>query len=507
MCDEYSLPRRKDRVRNEIIREKVGVASVEDKIREVRLCWFGRVMRKGSDALVRSRESIGNSLSTSLEVVVWSAYTLPSPDPARWEYTGYVVVVVSYLNFQGFDISIYPGPAEAAVCIPYLDFEKELDLLRVLAEHAIQEYNLKEENVYKYKFMFIETVNFIVAGHREFFMNVRVNNLTLRTPVEMFRIRAYRGIDGKNVVVLCQRKMFPPEAKQLEWGIFGPNLCAIAYGFGDGPGVRVCCGSKIDGTCQVKWCKRGIFGPNQCAMAHGFGGEPGVRVCCGPKIDRGVPGRLEIVPVWSVKIFMAVWVDKRAKWRERGILRPNRCAIAHRFGGGPGVRTCCGPKIDCIVPRRLKIIPAKQLEWGTFGPNLCAIAYGFGDWPGVRVCCGPKIDGACQGKRCKRGIFGPNRCAMAYGFRGGPGVRVCCGPKIDRDVPGRLGIVPVWSVKIFMAVWVDKRAKWCERGILRPNWCAIAHHFEGGPGVRTCCGPKIDCSVPGRLRIVPVWSF
>ncbi|KAM3289221.1 hypothetical protein P3S67_017508 [Capsicum chacoense] len=127
--------------RNEIIREKMGVASVEDKMREVRLRCFGRVMRKGSDVLVRRK---------------------------------------------GFDISIYPGPAEAAVYMPYLDFEKELDLLRDLAEHAIQEYNLKEENVYKYKFMFIETVNFIVAGHREFFMNVRVNNLTLHTPVEMF---------------------------------------------------------------------------------------------------------------------------------------------------------------------------------------------------------------------------------------------------------------------------------------------------------------------------------
>ena len=37
---------------------------------------------------------IGNNLSTSLEVVVWTAYTLPSPDPTMWEYTEYVVVVV-----------------------------------------------------------------------------------------------------------------------------------------------------------------------------------------------------------------------------------------------------------------------------------------------------------------------------------------------------------------------------------------------------------------------------
>ncbi|KAF3664052.1 putative galacturonosyltransferase 7-like [Capsicum annuum] len=49
---------RKDRVRNEIIREKVGVASVEDKMREVRLRWFGHVMRGGSDAPVRRCDTL-----------------------------------------------------------------------------------------------------------------------------------------------------------------------------------------------------------------------------------------------------------------------------------------------------------------------------------------------------------------------------------------------------------------------------------------------------------------
>ncbi|KAF3624894.1 putative TIP41-like protein-like isoform X2 [Capsicum annuum] len=43
---------RLDKVRNEIIWEKVGVVSVEEKMREVRLRWFGHVMRKGSDAPV-----------------------------------------------------------------------------------------------------------------------------------------------------------------------------------------------------------------------------------------------------------------------------------------------------------------------------------------------------------------------------------------------------------------------------------------------------------------------
>ncbi|KAG5569172.1 hypothetical protein H5410_058938 [Solanum commersonii] len=41
---------RSDRIRNEVIREKVGVASVVDKLREVRLRWFGHVKRRGADA-------------------------------------------------------------------------------------------------------------------------------------------------------------------------------------------------------------------------------------------------------------------------------------------------------------------------------------------------------------------------------------------------------------------------------------------------------------------------
>ena len=46
------------RFRNEIIREKVGVASVEDKMWKVRLRWFGHVMRRGMDAPVRRCERL-----------------------------------------------------------------------------------------------------------------------------------------------------------------------------------------------------------------------------------------------------------------------------------------------------------------------------------------------------------------------------------------------------------------------------------------------------------------
>ncbi|KAF3670587.1 putative protein arginine N-methyltransferase PRMT10-like [Capsicum annuum] len=47
-----------DRVRNEVIREKVGVASVEDNMREGTLRWFEHVMRRGADAPVRRCERL-----------------------------------------------------------------------------------------------------------------------------------------------------------------------------------------------------------------------------------------------------------------------------------------------------------------------------------------------------------------------------------------------------------------------------------------------------------------
>ncbi|KAF3616099.1 hypothetical protein FXO37_35207 [Capsicum annuum] len=49
---------RGNRVRNEIVREKVGVASVEDKMREGRLRCFGHVMRRGKDSPVRRCERL-----------------------------------------------------------------------------------------------------------------------------------------------------------------------------------------------------------------------------------------------------------------------------------------------------------------------------------------------------------------------------------------------------------------------------------------------------------------
>ena len=48
----------RDKVRNEDIRTKIDVASIEEKIRENRLRWFGHVRRRPTDVPVRRVEHI-----------------------------------------------------------------------------------------------------------------------------------------------------------------------------------------------------------------------------------------------------------------------------------------------------------------------------------------------------------------------------------------------------------------------------------------------------------------
>ena len=49
---------RRDKVRNEEIHTKIGVASIEEKMRENRLRWFGHVQHRPTDAPVRRVERI-----------------------------------------------------------------------------------------------------------------------------------------------------------------------------------------------------------------------------------------------------------------------------------------------------------------------------------------------------------------------------------------------------------------------------------------------------------------
>jgi len=49
---------RLDKIKNEVIRGKIEVKSIEDKIRETRLRWFGHIRRRSMDAPVRKCEKL-----------------------------------------------------------------------------------------------------------------------------------------------------------------------------------------------------------------------------------------------------------------------------------------------------------------------------------------------------------------------------------------------------------------------------------------------------------------
>lgn len=46
MLKWMSVVTREDRIRNKYVRDKIGIASIEDKMRETRLRWFGHVMKQ-----------------------------------------------------------------------------------------------------------------------------------------------------------------------------------------------------------------------------------------------------------------------------------------------------------------------------------------------------------------------------------------------------------------------------------------------------------------------------
>ncbi|KAH0467473.1 hypothetical protein IEQ34_004711 [Dendrobium chrysotoxum] len=75
----------RDRIRNEHIREKVGVAPVEDKIRESRLRWFGHVKRRPPDDPVASCSKCRYQYELVSGDILSIASEVTSMDASAWE--------------------------------------------------------------------------------------------------------------------------------------------------------------------------------------------------------------------------------------------------------------------------------------------------------------------------------------------------------------------------------------------------------------------------------------
>ncbi|KAF3673116.1 hypothetical protein FXO37_07155 [Capsicum annuum] len=366
-------------------------------------------------------------------------------------------------------------------------------------------------------------------------------------------------------------------AKRREWGVLGPNQCAIAHGSKDPFGWLY----RRNGTNGAFWGQIGMLYPTVSRVSQGIWGS-GVPWA---KTDIGLPGRLGSILVFPIFVGGAIWLIKRenggneAFWGKFG-------SYSLWFWVRPMIRRWCGMKIDlghakeagerpsfaCLCgwghlgrgylvgqtgeTVRMRLFGAKSMfyilrfwGWGWYSgvpwvknrpgharearknPSIACL-YGRGHLvvqmgetprtghfgaksvcysPPFRGCHGLKIDlgmperlgsvlvfPVCAGgsiwdiwlvrrkKRRERGILEPIQCAIAHSSTMGPGSRVAVGRK---------------------STWACKQGKQRERGILGPNQCAITHDFRGGIGVQGYHRPKINLGVPSRpgsILVLPI---
>ncbi|KAH0704987.1 hypothetical protein KY290_009702 [Solanum tuberosum] len=139
------------------------------------------------------------------------------PDGALKEHRPYFVKLFGaydrqMYNSDGFDCYDYPcgslGTGIQPIQIQNLDAHK-IEKIMELANHAIQLYNEEECNVYKYKALKIEKVNYELTSYFQYYMTVKVLNITLGSLLETFQIRAARDMDDsdRKLVFCCKPKV------------------------------------------------------------------------------------------------------------------------------------------------------------------------------------------------------------------------------------------------------------------------------------------------------------
>ncbi|XP_006356435.1 uncharacterized protein [Solanum tuberosum] len=117
----------------------------------------------------------------------------------------------------GFDFYDFPGGEVQIEPILNVKDDADFGIMMKLANRAIQEYNEKELNVFKYKVLKIEKANCMIGGYEQYFMTVKVLNLTIGTSIETFYINVARRIpDLFEEVLSCNPKGMVPE-----FSIFG----------------------------------------------------------------------------------------------------------------------------------------------------------------------------------------------------------------------------------------------------------------------------------------------
>ncbi|KAG2481630.1 hypothetical protein PVAP13_J032190 [Panicum virgatum] len=77
---------RRDRVRNEVIRDRVGVAPIEEKLTQHRLRWFGHVQQRPSEAPVHNGvlERVDNDESVKRDLKDWNISKEITLDRSAW---------------------------------------------------------------------------------------------------------------------------------------------------------------------------------------------------------------------------------------------------------------------------------------------------------------------------------------------------------------------------------------------------------------------------------------